>query len=152
MITGMTHDVFEGVDWKNLPPPEAFAFDAQRAVFAERADEGRMQLQLVALAKLNPARFRHAIGEVAALVHDPLLGWRFRKHVHWTWERLIAYCFERAREAGHPEACGMSLLVAMAAMGKRNEEARVRQEKRKAAGVKAAQTRAARELARRRVG
>lgn len=152
MLSGMGQDLFEGIDFGALPPPEPFTFDVQKAVFAERGDERRMQLQIVALARLSPAKFRHAMSEVAEIVHDPLSAWRFRKHVDWVWKGFVKHVFKRALEAGHPEACGMSALIAIAELAKQNEEARVKQERRRAAGRKAAQTRAARELARRRIG
>lgn len=150
MMTTMATDPLHGIDFAHLPAPEPFPFDAEKAVYGSPDDVRRTQLQLVALARESLARFRYAVAEVTRYV---AMGtsriWRVGRgwttvHCPYAWTRFVHVVFRRALEAGQPEACGMQLLIAIAEMANRNEEQRVRQEKRRRAGMKGALTRKAR--------
>jgi hypothetical protein len=145
MIALMATDPLHDIDFAHLPDPEPFPFDAEKAVYGSPDEVHRAQLQLAALARANLSRFRHAVAEVAGLQLS--WGWLYRtqsKHTRGAWVDFVKRVFRLAVEAGHPEACGMQLLIGIATWANQLKEQRVRAEKRREAGRKGALTRKAR--------
>ena len=139
------------------PAPEPFAFDPYKAANAPLSDILRIQDQLTRLAWFYPARFRHALAEMVGRSSY----WFGSSRAESAWSRYLGDVWRKQLDDGDPEAHANQFLMNLAIEhkerdrnAKRSAAARLRfaeinarpgaEERRKAAGKKAAETRARR--------
>lgn len=109
----------------NMPPPEPFAFDAEKAVGCPNAAVHRMRQQLEDLCKLHPGRLRYAIGCILA---QP--DWMFSSvHVQAFWAGFAYDIFNGAIAAGHPDACAIAGIKELARWHAATEKRRKKAER-----------------------